>query len=243
MEKPDCSKAPNEKPTSSKGDQSPGNIIVTSEYFRPIDYVPVDETWQRSICNAFGWEFIAPSRGRAVNDLYRIPSKTPPKTPTRIRGDGNCWYRSIAHIATGDQENYVDVKNSVMEFMRANIDMLQKTFEDLPHYRRQYRYFFNTQFARNVIHFHSMPNQWARNVTMEMTAVMLQTRFYLYTSGGGWTCIDNGNYPVWSRRNEMTTYPRNVNSALIPNLSRHSMYINHLNRNHFETCHTGLNRI
>ena len=59
----------NEKPTSSKGNQSQGNIVVVSEHFRPMNYVPVDEIWQRSICNAFGWRYSAPSRGRTVNNL------------------------------------------------------------------------------------------------------------------------------------------------------------------------------
>ena len=238
----------NEKPTSSQGNKSPGNnIAVVSEHFRPINYVPVDEVWQRSICNAFGWNYTAPSRGRALNNLYGINSKTPPKDPTYIEGDGNCWFRAIALIATGDQENYMQVKNSVMEFMWANIDVLQKTFQDLPHYRDMYRIRFTPQFAREVILFHSQPDEWVKNPVMEMTAVMLNTRFYLYYKGrkgknGSWTSIDNGSYPVWFRRDQIRNYPGSVNPAIIPELGEQSLYINHKNRNHFETCHDlGLN--
>ena len=233
----------NEKPTSSQGNKSPGNnIVVVSEHFRPINYVPVDEVWQRSICNAFGWNYTAPSRGRALNNLYRINSKTPPKDPTYIEGDGNCWFRAIALIATGDQENYMQVKNSVMEFMWANIDMLQKTFQDLPYYRDMYSIRFTPQFAREVILFHSQPNEWVKNPVMEMTAVMLNTRFYLYYAGrkgknGSWTSIDNGSYPVWFRRDQIRNYPESVNCEIIPELGEQSLYINHKNQNHFETCH------
>ena len=233
----------NEKPTSSQGNKSPGNnIVVVSEHFRPINYVPVDEVWQRSICNAFGWNYTAPSRGRALNNLYRINSKTPPKDPTYIEGDGNCWFRAIALIATGDQENYMQVKNSVMEFMWANIDMLQKTFQDLPYYRDMYSIRFTPRFAREVILFHSQPNEWVKNPVMEMTAVMLNTRFYLYYAGrkgknGSWTSIDNGSYPVWFRRDQIRNYPESVNCEIIPELGEQSLYINHKNQNHFETCH------
>ena len=233
----------NEKPTSSQGNKSPGNnIVVVSEHFRPINYVPVDEVWQRSICNAFGWNYTAPSRGRALNNLYGINSKTPPKDPTYIEGDGNCWFRAIALIATGDQENYMQVKNSVMEFMWANIDMLQKTFQDLPHYRDMYRIRFTPRFAREVILFHSQPNEWVKNPVMEMTAVMLNTRFYLYYAGrkgknGSWTSIDNGSYPLWFRRDQIRNYPESVNCEIIPELGEQSLYINHKNQNHFETCH------
>ena len=233
----------NEKPISSKDNQSPNDsIVVVSENFRPMNYVPVDEIWQRSICTAFGWQFIAPSRGRTLNNLYGINCKTPPKDPTYIEGDGNCWFRAIALIATGDQENYMQVKNSVIEFMWANIEILQKTFEDVPYYGEIYNIRFSPNFAREVILFHSQPNEWVKNVVMEMTAVMLNTRFYLYYKGrkgraGSWTSIESGSYPVWYRRDQIRNYPRGVNHAIIPELGEQSLYINHKNRNHFETCH------
>ena len=238
----------NEKPTTSKDNESHGNsLVVVSEHFRPMNYVPVDEVWQRIICNAFGWNFTAPSRGRAVNDLYGINCKTAPQTPTKIGSDGNCWFRAIALIATGDEENYMQVKNSVIEFMWANIAILQKTFEDLQHYREIYNIRFSPHFAREVILFHSQPNEWVKNVVMEMTAVMLNTRFYLYYKGskgraGSWTSIESGSYPVWFRRDQIRNYPASVNREIIPELGEQSLYINHKNRNHFETCHDlGLN--
>ena len=227
-------------PTSSMANQSDDNIIVTNVHYRTINYVPVYETWQRSICNAFGWKFTAPSRGRNMKDLYRLHCETKPETPTDIGGDGNCWFRAIALIATGDQANFMDVKNSVIQFMWANIDALQKTYEDIPYYRdRWYRFKFNSQYAKNIILHHSKPNEWVRNVVMEMTAVMLKTRYYLYYAGegNGWISIDNGTNPVWSRRDQFRTYPLNVNRESIPQLSEQSIYINHKNRNHFETCH------
>ena len=233
----------NEKPTTSKDNQSPGDgLVVVSEHFRPMNYVPVDEIWQRRICNAFGWQFIAPSRGRSLNNLYGINCKTPPKTPTYIEGDGNCWFRAIALIATGDQENYMQVKNSVIEFMWANIEILQKTFEDVPYYGEIYNIRFSPHFAREVILLHSRPNEWVKNVVMEMTAVMLNTRFYLYYKGrkgraGSWTSIESGSYPVWFRRDQIRNYPESVNCAIIPDLGEQSLYIYHKNRNHFETCH------
>ena len=233
----------NEKPTSSTDNQSPGDgIVVVNEHFRPMNYVPVDEVWQRRICNAFGWKYTAPSRGRSLNDLYGINCKTPPETPTKIGSDGNCWFRAIALIATGDQENYMQVKNSVIEFMWANIEILQKTFEDVPYYREIYNIRFSPHFAREVIRFHSQPNEWVKNVVMEMTAVMLNTRFYLYYAGrkgraGSWTSIESGSYPVWFRRDQIRNYPESVNRAIIPDLGEQSLYIYHKNRNHFETCH------
>ena len=36
---------------------------------------------------------------------------------------------------------------------------------------------FNSQYARKIILYHSKPGVWVRNVVMEMTAVMLNTKF------------------------------------------------------------------
>ena len=207
-----------------------------------MNYVPVDDVWQRRICDAFGWNYTAPSRGSSLNNLYGINCKTPPTDPTKIGSDGNCWFRAIALIATGDQENYMQVKNSVIEFMWANIEILQKTFEDVPYYGEIYNIRFSPHFAKEVILFHSQPNEWVKNVVMEMTAVMLNTRFYLYYKGtkgraGSWTSIESGSYPVWFRRDQIRNYPEGVNRVIIPDLGEQSLYIYHKNRNHFETCH------
>ena len=236
---PDDAQVKSKRPTSSVGNQSQDRIIVTSEHFQPINYVPVYETWQRSICSAFGWKFTAPSRGEGLEDLYGIHCQIQPESPSRIGTDGNCWYRSIALIATGDQENYMDVKNSVIQFMWANLDALQQTYVDIRYYRdSHYKFRFNSQYARKIILYHSEPGVWVRNVVMEMTAVMLNTKFYRFT-GTSWESIESGSYPIWHRRDQFTNYPTNVNRACIPHLSEESIYVNHLGGSHFEACHAG----
>ena len=251
VDKPDCppkmkEEAPKQKPTSSKTDQSTRDLVPIGTFNRPFDYIPVDEAWQRNICNAFGWPFIASSRGRDVTNAHMVNHRTRPKT-TSIGGDGNCWYRAIALITTGDEKCFPRIKNSVMAFMDANVNVLQEIYEDNPvirdAYDRDIRGPFSGDFAKKVINYHRGRNIWARNVIMEITAVMLKTRFYLYNRNGGWSNVDAGHYPFWSKRDEMRAYPRGVNAALIPNLSEQSMYINHKNSNHFETCHIGLHGI
>ena len=237
------SDAPKQKPTSSTIAESTSNVIVTNEFYREFDYFPVDETWQRTICNAFGWPFIASSRGRAVNDAHLVNSRTRPRT-TRIVGDGNCWFRAIAHIVTGEEKCFSRVKKSVLAFMEANVHVLQNIYESYPvlqdAYSREIPGPFNGDFAKKVINYHRRPSVWARNVIMEMTAVMLNTKWYLYSPNRIWSSIDAGHYLFWFRRAEMTSYPSGVDVALIPNLGEQSLYINHRNGSHFETCHTGL---
>ena len=237
------SDAPKQKPTSSTIAESTSNVIVTNEFYREFDYFPVDETWQRTICNAFGWPFIASSRGIAINDAHLVNSRTRPRT-TKIVGDGNCWFRAIAHIVTGEEKCFSRVKKSVLAFMEANVHVLQNIYESYPvlqdAYSREIPGPFNGDFAKKVINYHRRPSVWARNVIMEMTAVMLNTKWYLYSPNRIWSSIDAGHYLFWFRRAEMTSYPSGVDVALIPNLGEQSLYINHRNGSHFETCHTGL---
>ena len=77
---------------------------------------------------------------------------------------------------------------------------------------------------------------------MEMTSVMLKTKFYRYDFSAGWTDMQSGHHPFWTRRDFMSIYPDIVDVSRIPDLSEQSMYIAHPNGNHFETCHTGLYR-
>ena len=238
-------KLPKCNPTPSETAPPASSIIVTSAFNRPFDYVPVDEQWQRSICLAFGWTFVRRSCGEGVTNAYGLPHKTRPKRST-IRGDGNCWYRSIAHIVTGCESNYVLVKNSLINFMQANIDALQQLYTDLPHLignDRDYP-FDNTDgdYAQKVIDHHNKRNKWSKNVTMEMTSVMLKTKFYIYDLSAGWSNIDSGHCPFWAHREFMAIYPETVDVSCIPDLGEQSMYIAHPNSNHFDTCHTGLYR-
>ena len=128
--------------------------------------------------------------------------------------------------------------------MDSHVDKLQRMFEsnDVLRYTYEELLPFDDLFANRVIRFHEQPQVWASNIIMEMTAVMLKTRYYLYSRNGIWQGLDDGHHPFWSSRDEFTSYPTGIDSTKIPPLSEQSMYINHKNGNHFEVCHGGLQR-
>ena len=242
----------NPTPSAEKVESPPSDVVVTHESLgmnRPFfDYIPVDETWQRSICNAFGWRFLTRSRGANVCDLRGVISHTKPK-PSKTQPDGNCWYRAVASIVIGNERFWRRIKDAVLEFMTVNISVLQNMYNsdvnllardnviDAP---------IDSYFAERLIEYYRGENIWVENVVMEFTAIMLNTRWYLYTPKVDpkstfrpcWSTVEDTYF--WSVRQAFTSYPARVDNTLIPDLTDQSMYINWKNRNHFEPCQNGL---
>ena len=250
---------PNEKPVvtpveaSTSNDAEPeitgqiGTLISAT-----IDYVPVNEAWQRSICTALNLNFIRPSRPSYVSDEYRVSKHKPPAPANGVGSDGNCWYRTISHIVTGNERYWRSIKNAVLGFMEANISVLQSTYNDNLHVRLRDHVFGGPDvrdgnFAKRLIAYHKKEDIWARNAVMEITAIMLNTRWYLFvpptcdehgkiTHPGFWQSIEDNCY-FWNMRDRFISLP------FLPQLSNQSMYIDWPGMTHFEPCQNGLEPI
>ena len=231
----------------------PSDVVVTHESLginRPyFDYIPVDETWQRSICNAFGWRFLARSRGANVRDLRGVISHTKPK-PSKTQPDGNCWYRAVASIVIGNERFWRRIKDAVLDFMTVNIGVLQNMYNSDVNLLARDNVIFapiDGYFAERLIEYYRGENIWVDNVVMEFTAIMLNARWYLYTPivdprsrcRPYWSTVEDTYF--WSVRQAFTSYPARVDTSIIPDLTDQSMYVNWKNRDHFEPCQNGLN--
>ena len=240
-------------PAKKVASPEPSDVVVTHESLgmnRPFfDYIPVDETWQRSICNAFGWRFLARSRGANVHDLHGVMGHIKPKA-SKTEPDGNCWYRAVASIVIGNERFWRRIKDAVLDFMTVNISVLQNMYNsdvnllardnviDAP---------IDSYFAERLIDYYKGENIWVNNVVMEFTAIMLNTRWYLYTPivdpnsrcRPYWSSVEDTYF--WSVRQAFTSYPARVDNSIIPDLTDQSMYVNWKNRDHFEPCQNGLN--
>ena len=230
----------------------PSDVVVTHESLginRPFfDYIPVDDTWQRSICNAFGWRFLARSRGANVRDLRGVISHTEPK-PSKTKPDGNCWYRAVASIVIGNERFWRRIKDAVLDFMTVNISVLQNMYNSDVNLLARDNVIgapIDGYFAERLIEYYKGESIWVNNVVMEFTAIMLNTRWYLYTPIVDpdsrclpyWSTVEDTYF--WSVRQAFTSYPARVDNSIIPDLTDQSMYINWKNRDHFEPCQNGL---
>ena len=218
------------------------NPTVTTVVVAPsFNYCPTNETWQKAICGAFGLPFVKSSRPQTVCDKYGVNSKVRPRTDVTIgrnQRPGDCWYQTISHIVTGSEVNFALVKEAVLNFMQVNVTVMQDVLLQFPGFLGSLHYRdipYSDHAAQDVIAYHRVPQTWADNIAMEMTACMLKTSYYTYNRRGGWTVhMNQHHYPFWQQRHRMLPI------AEIDEMTEQSMYIFHQNRNHFVPCHTGL---
>ena len=187
---PSSKKPAYESPSTSKTNntQNDSDIEVT-EGPPPVSltavfpYIPVNEAWQHMICAQFNLPFVVPSCVQLVHPINMALGRQPQRTH-RVMGDGNCFYRAIAYIVTGDEQNWYFVKVRILEFIELNIDVLSGIIENHPNYVSP-MYHVNgpssQATAQSFFSSHSQPSYWADNIVISFTACMLKTRIILYT--------------------------------------------------------------
>ena len=94
------------------------------EMTRTIIYYPVNEDWQRYICELFAWPFVKASS--SVTERIEIGLNIRPRVASTVRGDGTCFYRAISYIVTGDEGNWEPIKDAILAFMSQNRDVLER---------------------------------------------------------------------------------------------------------------------
>ena len=87
-------------------------------------FTPVPDITCKLVCDKWGIPFFSKNGGEAA--LHNIGEKlsSTPQVSGVIRGDGHCFYRSIAHLLCGDQTRYSIVRNEVFNFIRRNFRQL-----------------------------------------------------------------------------------------------------------------------
>ena len=230
---------------------------VTKIEEEPFTYSPVDEDWQRRICATFGWPFENASKPSTVQEECDVDKHRQPNRHTSIVGDGNCWYRTVAYIATGSEKNYRAVKKSILQYMKHNAEMLQQHYETRLYAIEEICNNANLKlplsntlpkdFIQDLIKKHEDQNKnvWADNVIMELTAAMLKTPYYLYfgetiKTDARWISLEKSMAAdIWNNRDKLKDVPAHT----VKPTMKGAMFILYINREHFEPAHNGLQRI
>ena len=74
----------------------------------------MNEQWQRTACAVMGLPFV---RSNGVCQGGANVVLTCPHRLEKIRGDGNCLFRSFSHIITGTQNHYKTVRSAIVAHM------------------------------------------------------------------------------------------------------------------------------
>ena len=171
-----CSHAATISPSTLHGDNGLEMLESSQTYECPYKYHPVDNMWQRMTCENMGLIYIQ-SNDITPGGLH--VSLTVPASIRSIRGDGNCFFRSLSYIITGSEEQHESVRLAIVRHMRA--------FGHLLHLHHDNR------SIDEYIHISKMDESstWATQVEMFALTHLLGICLYVYSEHfGRWNKYD-----------------------------------------------------
>ena len=82
------------------------------------------------MCGRFSLTLKRKSRCSHLNPPSPISIDHEPQKTTRIRGDGNCFFRTVSHIVSGDQEEHTSVRIAIVRYLRQNPQVFLSVLPD-----------------------------------------------------------------------------------------------------------------
>ncbi len=164
-----------------------------------LHFHSVGELWQRETCKRLNLNFVAPN---GVNPGGPRVPLTPPDQTLETAGDGNCMFRSFAHILTGSQDQHVAVRSAIMQHMLHKSAHLM--IKHLPQYSSIQDYIRLTHMDRQ--------DTWGTLTEILALSELLNTPI----------CTYDTQAMRWQRFS-----PHQVNRALSNDPSAKAMYLNH----------------
>ena len=171
-----------------------------------IEFRPVDATWQEEraeylkVCDVTNWHRYQDQPVR------RIPITSKPKDPIPVRGDGNCFFRSVSYILFGEEGKHAPIRNLVCNFIEDNDER-----------------FYQVTNVKNYIKEKAMRKLgvWGTEVEIFAVATILNTDMYIFTQEA------KDREPRWLRYAPI----QDINTQLAP--SKNAIFISNLHH-HFQ---------
>ena len=205
------------------------NFVGESEGVN-IQYRPVSETWRRNVIqNVFGLNPNSYPRTNYAIGFSPLPRKDPGQLlgEQRVRGDGNCYYRSLSTIIFGTETKHAVLRDYIARASRMAKEDISRRFTPEP----------------GVLDKMAVPNEWADTFALVATSLILGVRLYTHTKSQaffGWV--------------EPPTMLYDSDDALADFQMDDAMYIDHLIQpgsqavgggpakepNHFDPTHKGI---
>lgn len=148
----------------SEETEQQSDVYITEEEKNDRYFYPVDKIWQRKKLSTLG--------GHAVIKLEHKSSRRVPLTQNilrlRMKGDGNCFFRSISYAITGSQIYHKVARDRVVDYMKTNENAI-------------------IQFGERYLAESGIPDEgiWATEAEIMASAAMLQTDIYVLCSVAG----------------------------------------------------------
>ena len=140
--------------------------VVRTEDCETMLFHPVDDVWQREKVEMLGLKVKTPIPQSNSATVSRL---TVPQDLVSIRKDGNCFFRAVSHILTGNQREHKTVRKMIYRFMIENDSAFSK-LANCPNY------------AESVSM--NKDGEWATEIEIFATATMLATDMCVYSPCG-----------------------------------------------------------
>ena len=200
------------KPRTADGDNNNNNNnnnVASNRRRKSKVWFPVNEQWQRNVCQQFGLKFV--SYNGATPGGPDVPLGHCVKT-RKIYGDGNCMFRSFAKLITGSPGEQLKVRKLIIDHMVKIGDKLVNS-----------GYIHDRQYPNVTAYINgtkmNIDHVWGTDVEIMTLAHMLKICIYSYYN----------NQQQWARFD-----PSTIDLALTNNVSQMSMYLFYKNNNHFD---------
>ena len=186
-----------------------------------LRFYPVDEEWQRQTCETLGLQFKAVF-DHHVGGADTILTRPDSRTLKKIVGDGNCLFRSLSYIITGNEDQHLTLRRAIIRHMLSIPHMLigygsdgQPNCITLMCHPARYdsveHYIERTRMDQN--------GEWGTNVEMACLAHLISSPVYCYDT--------TQPHHIWA-----AYFPSDVDRSIPRNVRQRSLYI-HLAHNHF----------
>ena len=151
--------------------------IVMDHHIDAVLYLPVGTCtgWQQQKCESLGLVFLH-GINLQCKDPMRVGISQAPKANYRIRGDGNCLFRSIAQILTGSQDDHQEVRLLVTSHMSHNLTITHHARLLDPNETMEI-YLMRTKMQSI--------GEWATDVELSAADSMLSATIYTFSPNGG----------------------------------------------------------
>ena len=183
-----------------------GTSTVQNRVWPAFKFHSVDEEWQRSTCQSLGLKF---ERANGVSPGSRDMPLTRPdmRRIKKIKGDGNCMFRSFSCVMTGSQDQHQAIRAKIVRHMR-NIDSLM-----LCHIKN-HSGFKDCQSVDEYVQKSKMDKDGTWGTDLELLCFAHLTRTCVFTY-----LKESGN---WYRYG-----PHNVERSIIVDVTAKSIYLFH----------------
>ena len=172
-------------------------------------YWPVCSEWQKIKCQHLGLDYVKGNHSH-ISEPQNISRLHNPQARGRIVGDGNCFFRALAVLITGSQEDHVELRALITTYLSHNADQFSSYLKE---HESIIQYLKISKMDTLTV--------WATEIEIFAAAQMLQTSIYVYAiSGGKYTWLEHA--PI-----------ENVNCSISQHFQE-AIYLTNIS-NHYET--------